>query len=143
MEIEATVLVKATGTGAIVGTQKLMEEEVVNASRIEKKFMTTTLPNVITDLITIAKERDPDTCIELTIPSTFVSADLSIILKGGDFTINCERKLARFFWFPFMAEFGSNYNILVSTNSTSQEFQTIIRSHLEGSYKCIPRVGFE
>jgi len=132
----ATIHVKATGSGRIVGWQELKEGRLVDTSRLARLFLTTTLTDVITDLCALAESLDPDYRIITVIPNGFTTAALDLSLIGSGFEITCARRLVRgmFPLNPFAAEFGSNYDVVVVVNTPSDDIQSKVAQLLNSKY---------
>jgi hypothetical protein len=120
-----TVKVRATGSGRIVGWSEFQRGELVDASRLGRFFLTTTLTDVITDLCSLSESLDPAYRLRVVVPNTFTTAALDVILTADEFEVYCERRLVRG-WFPLnplAAEFGSNYDVTVTINAASNEIK--------------------
>jgi hypothetical protein len=133
-----TMRVRATGSGRIVGWSELKEGRLVDASRFGRFFLTTTLTDVIADLCTLAESFDADYHIVMLIPNGPATASLDIKLIGPGFEIVCARRLVRG-WFPlnpFAAEFGSNYDVVVTIGGDSPKVKSAIVEFLRSKYSC-------
>lgn len=130
------LLVRATATGRVVDQKAFLKGEVVDASRILRGFMTTTLPNVMTDIHFLCLSQDPNTEIVLGVPNTFTTANLVVAYDGEEFRVICGRFLARGTWNVFAAEFGKNYDVLVHIETELTDFRDRLRDHLQETYQC-------
>ena len=131
----ATIRVQATGNGRIVGWQELKAGRLVDKSRLATLFFTTTLTNVITDLCALAESLDKSYRIVTVVPNGPTTAALDLALLGKGFQIMCSRRLVRglFPLNPLAAEFGSNYDVVV-TVSSSDEVQSKVVGMLQSKY---------
>ena len=134
----ATLRVQATGSGRIVGWSELKQGRLVDASRLARLFFTTTLTDVITDLCALAESLDKGYRIVMVVPNGLTTAALDLALLGTGFEIMCSRRLVRglFPLNPFAAEFGSNYDVVVTLNAASDELQAKIVGLLQSKYPC-------
>jgi hypothetical protein len=133
-----TIRVQATGSGRIVGWSELKQGRLVDASRLARLFFTTTLTNVITDLCALAESPDKGYRIVTVVPNGPTTAALDLALLGTGFEIMCSRRLVRglFPWNPFAAEFGSNYDVVVTVTASSAEMQSKVVGLLQSKYPC-------
>ncbi len=79
----------------------------------------TILTNVVTDIIDECSLIDPNCSIHTLFPNGFTTASFDIVIRGEGFEVTCGRRLVRG-WFPYnplAAEFGKNYDVLVSINA--------------------------
>jgi hypothetical protein len=133
-----TMRVRATGSGRIVGWSELQEGRLVDASRFGRFFFTTTLTNVITDLCALAESLDSDYQLVTLVPNGPTTASLDLKLVGSGFEIICARRLVRG-WFPlnpFAAEFGSNYDVVVTVGGDCVGAKAAIVEFLRSKYPC-------
>ena len=129
--------VRATADGRIVGWAELKKGRLFDTTRLSRLFLTTTLTDVIADLCMWSQEFDSDFRIETLIPNGPTTASLDIKLVAKDFEIVCARRLVRG-WFPLnpiAAEFGSNYDVIVTVTGNS-EIVTQVVSRLRFKYEC-------
>lgn len=129
--------VRATSDGRIVGWAELKKGRLVDTTRLSRLYLTTTLTDVIADLCAWSQEFDPDFRIEMLIPDGPTTASLDIKLVARDFEIVCARRLVRG-WFPLnpiAAEFGSNYDVVVTVTGNS-EIVTEVVKRLRSKYTC-------
>src|SRR5688572_28997347 len=84
-----TMRVRATGSGRIVGWSELKQGRLVDASRLGRLFLTTTLTDVITDLCALAESLDADYQVVMLIPNGPTTASLDLKLVGSGFEIVC------------------------------------------------------
>jgi hypothetical protein len=134
----ATIRVRATGSGRIVGWRELLHGKLVDTTRLARFFMTTTLTDVITDLCALAESFDRDYRIVMIAPNGPTTACLDLKLSGVGFEIVCSRRLVRG-WFPFnpfAAEFGSNYDVIVTIGGSSAEVEETVLDLLRSTYPC-------
>ena len=101
-------------------------------------MLTTILTDVVSDVIDLAEELDPScTCIPL-FPNGFMTASFDVSLKGKGFQVNCGRRLVRG-WFPLnpiAAEFGSNYDVLLTISADTREVEKKIADQVQHKYRC-------
>jgi hypothetical protein len=134
----ATLHVQATSTGRVVSYSQLKNGVLRDASRLGSLFMTTTLPNVITDILHLAESFDKGYRIETVIPNSPTTASLDLSISGNGFNVLCARRLVRG-WFPlnpFAAEFGGNYDVVVTINADDQAAHDRIVDMLKSKYSC-------
>jgi hypothetical protein len=133
-----TLRVQATGSGRIVGWSELKQGRLVDTSRLARFFFTTTLTDVITDLCALAESLDKGYWIVTVVPNGPTTAALDLALLGTGFEIICSRRLVRglFPLNPFAAEFGANYDVVVTVTASSAEVQSKIVGLLESKYLC-------
>jgi len=133
-----TIRVQATGDGRIVGWSELQQGRLVDTTRLARLFLTTTLTNVISDLCALAESLDRNYRIVTIIPNGFTTAALDLTLIGEDFEIVCGRRLVRggFPFNPFAAEFGANYDVIVTISAASKEVHSLVVDSLETNYPC-------
>jgi hypothetical protein len=134
----AIIRVQATGSGRIVGWSELKQGRLVDASRLGRLLFTTTLTNVITDLCALAESLDKAYRIVTVVPNGPTTAALDLALLGKGFQIMCSRRLVRglFPLNPLAAEFGLNYDVVVTVNDSSAEVQSEVVKLLQSKYPC-------
>jgi hypothetical protein len=128
--------VRATGTGRIVLWTALKKGRLVDCSRWHG--MTTTLPDVITDLCETAQLLDADFLVNTIVPNGPTSAALDLHIAGVGFDIVCARRLVRgLFPINFLAaEFGGNYDVVVTLLAESEAIETRFLRMLLSKYAC-------
>lgn len=133
-----TIRVEATGNGRIISWSELKQGRLVDTSRLARLFLTTTLTDVITDLCTLAGSLDRAYRIVTVIPNSPTTSALDLVLLGTGFEIMCSRRLVRglFPLNPFAAEFGSNYDVVVTVTASSAEVQSKVLGLLQSKYPC-------
>ena len=131
-----TMRVRATKSGRIVGWSELKQGQLVDTSRLARFFLTTTLTDVITDLCALAESLDPSYRIVMLVPNGPTTASLDLKLVGAGFEIVCSRRLVRGWFNPFAAEFGSNYDVIVTISGDSAEAKSAIVEILRSKYPC-------
>lgn len=129
--------VRATADGRIVGWAELKKGRLVDTTRLSRLFLTTTLTDVITDLCAWSQELDASYQLVVLIPNGPTTTSLDIKLVGADFEIVCARRLVRgcFPLNPIAAEFGSNYDVVVSITGDSPVV-TVMLMRLRSKYAC-------
>jgi hypothetical protein len=134
----ATIRVQATGDGRIVGWSELKQGRLVDTSRLARLFLTTTLTDVITDLCLLAESLDKGYRIVTVVPNGATTTALDLALLGTGFEIMCSRRLVRglFPLNPFAAEFGSNYDVVVTVNASADEVRSKVVGLLQSKYPC-------
>jgi hypothetical protein len=72
------------------------------------------------------------------VPNGPTTAALDLALLGTGFEIICSRRLVRglFPLNPFAAEFGSNYDVVVTINASSDEVRSKVMGLLQSKYPC-------
>ena len=130
------VRVQATGTGQVVSWFRFLESKLSPASTWERMtFITTVLPNVITDVMDYCKIIDLQYTFRVIHPNGLVSMSFDIMLAGQNFKILCSRRLIRG-WYPlnpFAAEFGSNYDVIFSITA-DESFESNLLKMLKNKY---------
>jgi hypothetical protein len=136
--VMTTFHVRATSTGRVVSYSQLKRGVLRDASRLGSLFFTTTLPDVITDILDLCQSFDKDYRIVTVIPNSATSAALDLAITGKGFNVLCSRRLVRglFPLNPFAAEFGSNYDVIVTINAEKQEIRDKIVQSLQSKYSC-------
>ena len=133
-----TLHAQANRTGRVVKWAALKRGELIDARRLGSFFFTTTLPDVITDLIEFCHTLDKQCRVETIVPNgpTRVSLDLAII--GSGFKVLCSRRLVRglFPLNPFAAEFGGNYDVVVTIDADNEPTRDKLVDMLRGKYSC-------
>lgn len=100
--------------------------------------MTTTLPDVITDILDLAESFDKSYRVKTVIPNSLTTASLDLSITGNGFNVLCSRRLVRG-WFPlnpFAAECGGNYDVVVTINADDQAVHDKIVDMLQSKYSC-------
>lgn len=125
-----TIRIRANGTGRIVAWKPLIEGRLVTPPFLERFVrMTTTLPDVIVDVIEATRLHDPDTRLVCIVPNGPTTTQLDLSLTGRDFQIVCSRRLVRG-WFPlnpFAPEFGANYDVVLTAHGDSEFVSELIQ----------------
>lgn len=132
-----TLRATATGSGRIVRWRKFKRGELVPGSRWSCLF-TTALTDVVTDVIDCAEGMDPTCTITPLFPNGFTTANFDIAIKGKGFHVNCGKRLVRglFPFNPIAAEFGSNYDVLVTVTADTPEVEKRIVDEVRRKYLC-------
>ena len=127
----------ATGSGQVVNWSKFKKGVLVPCSRWNC-LLTTVLTDVVTDVIDCAKKMDPTCKIIPLFPNGFTTASFDIAIRGKTFQINCGRRLSRglFPMNPIAAEFGSNYNVLVTITADTSKLEVKIAKMVRSKYAC-------
>lgn len=133
----AILRARAKGTGRVVRYAALKRGELVETTRLGSFFFSTTLPDVMTDLIAAVEEIDPNRRVRTVVPNGPTTASLDLAITGSGFEIVCSRRLVRglFPLNPFAAEFGSNYDVVVSINA-APAIEARLIEQLRGKYEC-------
>ena len=132
--------VRATGTGRVVRRSGLLEGKLVDGSRVFAPLDRAVLPNVICDLHALAQSVDGDCELKVLVPNGYTTASLDLVISGADFEIICSRRLVRG-WFPInpiAAEFGANYDVIVTVNTSSAEIRAKVAELLQIKYQNTP-----
>jgi hypothetical protein len=128
--------IKAKSTGRRVSWAGLKENRLVAPPHA---FATTvTLPDVITDVQDLCNSIDPDWRIITLYPNHWLSASLDLVFVGRGYKVVCARRLTRG-WFPFnffAAEFGKNYDVVMTINADSSETEARFLTMLKEKYEC-------
>lgn len=132
-----TLRARATGSGLVVNWPRFKKGELVNCSRWYF-LLTTLLTDVVTDVINWAKETDPACTVTPLFPNGFTTASFDIAVNGKGFQVNCGRRLVRglFPLNPLAAEFGSNYDVLVTVTADRPEVEKTITEVVSRKYAC-------
>jgi hypothetical protein len=139
-----TLRVRATGSGRIVNWPKFKKGKMVACSRWSC-LLTTVLTDVVTDLLDEANRMDPNSIVTPLFPNGFTTASFDIAIKGKDFQVNCGRRLVRglFPLNPIAAEFGSNYDVLVTIAGDTGMLEQRIAEGLREKYRCQSEMSIE
>ncbi len=132
-----TLLAKAEGTGRVVNWSKFKQGEWVDQSRISLS-PTTVIPDVIVDVMEQCEAIDASCFIDPLFPDGFTTAQFDLAIQGAGFQVNCGRRLARGFFplNPIAAEFGSNYDILVTVSADDRQIEENIANVVTSKYEC-------
>lgn len=132
-----TLHATATSSGRVVNWRKFKQGELVTCSRWNT-LLTTVLTDVITDVVDSAKAIDPACTVTPLFPNGFTTAAFDIAIKGKGFQVNCGRRLVRglFPFNPIAAEFGSNFDVLVSFTADKPEIEKKIADQIRQKYVC-------
>ena len=132
-----TLRAKANGSGRVVKWTKFKKGVLVDQSRFSFG-MTTVLTDVITDLIKKCQVLDPNLTVEPLFPNGFTNASFDICIRGKGFQVNCGRRLVRglFPFNPFAAEFGSNFDVLVTVQADIEQTEKHILDAVLSVYQC-------
>ena len=135
-----TLLAKAEGTGRVVNWSRFKQGEWVDQSRISLT-PTTVIPDVIVDVMEKCESIDPSCSVEAMFPNGFTTAQFDIAIRGSAFEVNCGRRLARgmFPLNPIAAEFGENYDVLVTVSSSDQKIEEQLAQTVSHKYECSRR----
>ena len=107
--------VKAKGTGKIVDWSCFKNNELKETNRIDA-LLTTVIPDIVADIMNLLEEKKVETSLSVIFPNGFTTASFDILLKSENFQILLGRRLVRGYFplNPLAAEFGANYDVLVS-----------------------------
>jgi predicted nucleic acid-binding Zn ribbon protein len=132
-----TVRTRATGSGMLVSWARLKKGELVPCSRW-KCLLTTNLTDVVTDIIDWAKFADPACTVIPLFLNGFTTASFDIAVRGKGFQVNCGRRLVRglFPLNPIAAEFGRNYDVLVTIAAEAPGVARSLIEQIRGKYAC-------
>ena len=132
-----TLRVKAEGTGRVVNWSRFKKGEWVDQSRLSLS-LTTVIPDVIADTMETCKSIDAECSTRPLFPNGFTTAQFDIAIQGKGFQVNCGRRLARglFPLNPIAAEFGSNYDVLLTISTDDNELENELASAVTGKYTC-------
>jgi hypothetical protein len=97
---------------------------------------TTTLTDVVTDLCSLAASLDGNFRIVTVVPNGPATTSFDLALIGEGFELTCGRRLVRggFPFNPLAAEFGRNYDVLVTLAASSNRMTTALMTMLESKY---------
>ncbi len=128
--------VQARSDGRVVSWSGLKQGRLVDVSRLGTLLFSTTLTDVVADLCTFASSLDGKYRIEMIVPNGPKTASYDLALVGEGFRIVCSRRLVRG-WFPLnplAAEWGANYDIVVTAHAESSETETQVVGMLTSKY---------
>jgi len=133
-----TLHVRATKTGRVVSYSRLKRGVLCDASRWTHLFFTTTLPDVVTDILGLCESFDKHVRVATVIPNSATSAALDLAIQGTGFNVVCARRLVRGFFplNPFAPEFGGNYDVMVTIDSENQPIRDKLVEMLQSKYLC-------
>ena len=139
-----TLRARATASGRIVNWTRFKRGELVDQSRLSLT-PTTVLTDVVTDLLKECKSIDSAYVITPLFPNSFTTASFDISIKGDGFQVNCGRRIVRglFPLNPLAAEFGSNYDVLVTVSGSSGELEERIADTVRRKYQCEKDINSE
>lgn len=139
-----TLLAKAEGTGRVVNWSRFKKGEWIDQSRISLS-PTVVIPDVIVDVLEECEATDSACSIEPLFPNGFTTAQFDISIHGKDFQVNCGRRLARglFPLNPIAAEFGSNYDVLVTVSASDRALEEKLARVVSDKYECKKVTGSE
>jgi hypothetical protein len=112
---------QASGTGKYVDWSKFKQYgEIEERNPVKSSFMTTTIPDILNDLLSFLAEKHIDFQVKTIFPNGFTTTSLDLLIECDDIHILCGRRLVRgFFPFnPFAAEFGKNYDLMFSLSGS-------------------------
>lgn len=123
LETIGIVRAQAKGCGRIVSWNQLKKGQLADTERLCP--MTTALTDVITDIINVSKRLDPASKVSPIFPNGFNNANFDIRIHGSAFEITCGRRLVRGFFplNPIAAEFGRNYDVIVTVWARSSRIR--------------------
>jgi hypothetical protein len=130
------IRVRATGNGRVVGWSELKRGQVVDANRLAG--LTLTLTDVIADLCSLAESLDANYRVVTIIPNGSTTSAFDLALVGSGFEVVCSRRLVRG-WFPlnpFAMEVGSNYDVVVTVNASSDAVKSKFTGMLQSKFPC-------
>ena len=140
-----TLLAEAKSTGRVVNWSKLKKGKLVDQSRFSLFGFGTIIPDVIVDVMNYCHSIDQDYVVNILFPNGFTTAQFDIAIQGKGFQVNCGRRLERglFPLNPIAAEFGSNYDVLVTASADDLEFESSIKNIISRKYECKKIVNSE
>jgi hypothetical protein len=133
----AILRVKATGNGRKVNWDQLKKGSLVDVRGVNFA-LTTILTDVVADLVDLCQSLDSECRVVMIVPNGFTRAGYNLAILGKGFEVTCARCLVRG-WFPFnplAAEFGSNYDVVVTVGTADEEITNDILSLLYSKYEC-------
>lgn len=132
-----TMRVRASGNGRVVKWSEFKQGKLTPSSPWDC-LLSTVLTDVVTDIIDEAKAIDPACRMTPLFLSGFTTASFDITIKGESFQVVCGRRLVRG-WFPLnpiAAEFGRNYDVLVTICAVDATVEDRLVSAVRGKYEC-------
>jgi hypothetical protein len=131
------LLAKAEGTGRVVNSSRFNQGEWVDQNRISLT-PTTVIPDVIVDVMEKCQSMDPSCSVETLFPNGYTTAQFDIAVRGSAFDVTCGRRLVRGFFplNPIAAEFGRNYDVLVTVSSAEPKIEEEIAAAVSQKYIC-------
>lgn len=132
-----TLRARATDPGLVVSWPRFKSGELAPRSRW-KCLMTTLLTDVVTDVIEFARELDAKCIVTPLFPNGFTTASFDVAIRGTGFQINCGRRLVRglFPLNPIAAEFGGNYDVLLTVTADTPEVERRLADLVRQRYAC-------
>ena len=139
-----TLRTQATGSGSIVNWHKFKRGELFPCNRWNC-VLTTVLTDVVTDIIDCCNRMDPACTVTPLFPNGFTTASFDIAIKGKGFQVNCGRRLVRglFPLNPIAAEFGRNYDVLMTITADTPRVERNISDEVRGKYACTIEIDSE
>jgi hypothetical protein len=132
-----TMRAQAKGTGRVVNWSKFKQGELVDQGRLSLS-PTTVIPDVVTDVIAACRNLAGEIEIKTIIPNGFTTTGFDIAILGRGLRVNCSRRLVRG-GFPFnilAAEFGANYDVLLTISAEDPMVEEKIAGSIRGKYRC-------
>ncbi|MCA8994012.1 MAG: hypothetical protein KDA88_18655 [Planctomycetaceae bacterium] len=134
----AILRVRAKGNGRKVLWSQLKQGKLVDAFGFGL-LLTTVLTDVVTDMIEMCRTFDDGCRVVVVVPNGFTRVGFNLAILGRSFEVTCARRLVRgcFPFNPLAAEFGSNYDVVVSVAASSPEITSQIVDMLSSKYECL------
>lgn len=134
----AILRVRARGNGRKVLWSQLKQGNLVDAVGFSLA-PTTVLTDVVTDVVEICHTLDSGSRVVVVVPNGFTRVGFNLAILGRGFEVTCARRLVRgcFPLNPLAAEFGSNYDVVVSVAAPSSEIASKIVGMLSSKYECL------
>lgn len=132
-----TMRVQAKGTGRRVDWSRFKKGELVDRSQLGFS-PTTVIPDVITDVIAVCQRLTGGIDIRPIFPNGFTTASFDIAIQSEGLRVNCGRRLVRggFPLNPFAAEFGANYDVLLTISGDDPKVEEQIAGAVREKYVC-------
>jgi hypothetical protein len=132
-----TMKVQAKGTGRVVNWSRFKHGEFVDQSRWSLS-LGTVIPDVIADVITVCQGLSKEMEIKTLFPNGFTTASFDIAILGDGFSVNCGGRIVRggFPFNPLAAEFGANFDVLLTVSAKDPAIEEQIASSVREKYVC-------
>jgi hypothetical protein len=138
------LIAEAEGTGRVVDWSRFKRGQWVDAGWLSFGF-STVIPDVIVDVLEWCRTIDPACRVETLRPSGITTAQFDVAIIGTGYQVICGRRLARgcFPLNPLAAEFGSNYDVLLTISSSDREIEEKLAEFVSGNYRCRKAIDSE
>ena len=127
--------VRAGGSGRVVNWSAFKRGELIDGR--SSAAITVVLTDAVSDLISECRRLDPECHLVVLSPNGFFKSSFDLRLEGRDFSVVCGRRLVRgmFPLNPLAAEFGRNFDVVVTVTSDSPDVERRLAEVLTRKYE--------